>query len=193
KASAQQELERAGISKEKSLFMISILGSSPQKTYPLNYMAEVLDFIVSETRAQLLFNYIPKQKKEAEALLQRCSPETKKSIFFDVFGKNLREFLALTSCCDALIGNEGGAINMAKALNIPTFSIFSPQIKKENWSIYEDGIQNIAVHLRDYRPQAFTAHSKKELLKKSVHFYEQLNPNLIFAELKDFLNKNSKK
>jgi heptosyltransferase-2 len=60
-----------------------------------------------------------------------CKPATQKNVFFEVFGKSLREFMAITSHCDALIGNEGGAVNMAKALDIPTFSIFSPQIKNQ--------------------------------------------------------------
>ena len=58
-------------------------------------------------------------------------PSAQKQIYFDVFGETLRDFLAITYHCDALIGNEGGAINMAKALNVPTFTIFSPWIKKE--------------------------------------------------------------
>lgn len=190
KSSAKKQLEKSGIKKEKPLFMIGILGSSPQKTYPLQYMAEILDFIVMKTQAQLLFNYIPTQKEEAKELFNLCNNETQKHIFFDAFGKNLREFIAITSHCNALIGNEGGAVNMAKALNIPTFSIFSPQIKKENWSIYEDLEQNKAVHLCDFNSVPFHGVSKKELNKKAPQLYELLKPNLIFAKLNDFLNNN---
>ena len=44
----------------------------------------------------------------------------------EVYGQNLREFLALLSQMNYLVGNEGGAVNMAKALNIPTFTLFFP-------------------------------------------------------------------
>lgn len=190
KSIAKQNLKQAGISKEKPLFMIGILGSSPQKTYPLPYMASILDFVVEKTKAQLLFNYMPKQQKEAKELVKLCHPKTQKHIFLDVFGKDLREFMATTSYCDALIGNEGGAINMAKALDVPTFSIFSPWIKKGNWGIYEDGKHHISVHLEDYKPKIFNGISKKELVKQSSQLYDLMKPNLIFATLENFLSWN---
>lgn len=194
KASAKAFLSKADVSEGKPLFMISILGSSPEKTYPLQYMADILDYIVCiKDEAQLLFNYIPSQEKEAKQLYELCSGETQKRIFFEVYGKSLREFMAITERCDALIGNEGGAVNMAKALEVPTFSIFSPQIKKENWSIYEDGHQNVSVHLKDFHPEKFTDKSRKELTKKSAEFYELLTPNLIFAKLNGFFKSNSAK
>ena len=192
KKAAAERLQAEGISLQKPLLMISILGSSGTKTYPPKYMAQILDFIVAETGAQILFNYIPKQLEEASELYELCSAETQDHIHFEIFGRSLRDFIALTSHCDALIGNEGGAVNMAKALNIPTFAIFSPQIKKENWSIYEDGKQNVSVHLRDFKPDLFKGFSKKELLKKAPGFYELLQPNLIFVKLKRFLENNLK-
>ncbi|MFD0976121.1 glycosyltransferase family 9 protein [Salinimicrobium gaetbulicola] len=189
KNTARKRLENEGISFEKPLIMCGILGSSDSKTYPLPYMAQVLDFIVEKTDAQLLFNYIPKQEKEARKLLDLCNPKTREHVYFDIFGKSLREFMAITHFCDALIGNEGGAVNMAKALDIPTFSIFSPQIKKENWSIYEDGKKNVSVHLRDFHPAEFEDLEKKEIAKKAATFYELLKPNLIFAKLETFLKE----
>lgn len=189
KSSAEQLLKNSGISFHRPLFMCGILGSSASKTYPLPYMAKILDFIVEKTDSQLLLNYIPKQLNEVQKLLTVCQPKTRKHIYFDVFGKSLREFMAITSYCDALIGNEGGAVNMAKALDIPTFSIFSPQVKKENWSIYEDGKKNVSVHLRDFHPEVFKDLSKKEIQKKASTFYGLLKPNLIFAKLEYFLKE----
>lgn len=187
--SVQELLRDFNVDPGKLLFMCSILGSSRKKTYPLKYMAEVLDHIVENTDAQLLFNYIPAQKKEACQLLELCNPNTRTKIIFDLFGRNLREFMALTSQCDALIGNEGGAVNMAKALGIPTFAIFSPQIKKENWSIYENGENNVSIHLNDFKPEVLHGLSTKETAKKATGFYELLLPNLIFAKLDPFLEQ----
>lgn len=191
--SAEQLLKKSGIAFHRPLFMCSILGSSASKTYPLSYMAQVLDFVVEKTDAQLLLNYIPKQIKEVEKLLALCQPKTREHIYFDVFGNSLREFMAITSHCDALIGNEGGAVNMAKALNVPTFSIFSPQIKKENWSIYEDGKKNVSIHLGDFHSAKLQGLSKKQILKKVHAFYGQLEPNLIFAKLDSFLKRSNLK
>ncbi|MEG9328826.1 glycosyltransferase family 9 protein [Salinimicrobium catena] len=188
KEAAKNMLEQAGISFSRPLIMCGILGSSAAKTYSHKYMAQVLDFIVQKTDAQLLFNYIPKQAEEAKTIFNLCKPGTQKNIFFEVFGRSLREFMAITYHCDALIGNEGGAVNMAKALDVPTFSIFSPQIKKENWSIYEDGTRNVSVHLNDHN-DVLKGLSKKEISKNSSRFYELLEPNLIFASLEKFLNQ----
>ena len=188
KAAAKRLLLAEDVTEEKPLIMCGILGSSREKTYPLPYMAKILDHIVNRTNAQLLFNYIPKQVEEAGELYDLCASETRKSIFFDIFGKNLREFLALTFHCDALIGNEGGAVNMAKALDVPTFSIFSPQINKADWSIYEDE-KNASVHLVDYRPGLFGDLSKKNISERAGEFYETFKPELIFPELERFLKK----
>ncbi len=180
KANAKKQLQDAGIAKEKPLLMIGVLGSSKEKTYPAAYMATLLDQIAEQTKAEFLFNYIPKQKKEVEEIYYLCAPNTQKRIHLDVFGKSLREFLALTAQCDALIGNEGGAINMAKALGVPTFAIFSPQIAKETWAIYEDG-RNRSVHLRDFKPDLFTNE------KASPVLYQEFNPAYISPLLLKFL------
>src|SRR5690606_1943628 len=109
---AKNKLSEAGLISEYPLFMISVLGSSEENTYPHQYLAVLLDQIVDETNGNLLFNYIPSQKKDAVKIFNLCQPTTKENIHFDISGRNLREFLALTSICDALIGNEGGAVNM---------------------------------------------------------------------------------
>src|SRR5690606_32765749 len=93
---------------------------------------------------------------------------------------SLREFLALTSHCDALIGNEGGAVNMAKALNIPTFSIFSPQIEKKVWAVYQDEL-NVAVHIDDFQV--------KEEEKAGKTGYDRFSPDLFNSQLNLFLEK----
>ncbi|MEY8847720.1 glycosyltransferase family 9 protein [Psychroserpens sp. XS_ASV72] len=187
---SKQLLITNNIDISRPLYMISVLGSGDNKTYPLPHMAKVIDFIVEQTSGQILFNYIPNQIHEAKTVYNFCSPETRPHIFFDVFGKNLREFLALTYHCNALIGNEGGAVNMAKALNVPTFTIFSPWIIKEAWSMFEDGKQNISVHLKDYNPEIIDKSSKKELKDNYKTLYEMIEPTLFFKPLKRFLEIN---
>lgn len=180
---AKNILKSNAIKKENPLFMIGVLGSFAKKSYPLPYLAKVLDWIVEETNADLLFNYIPKQLPEAEKLLDLCSKKTQEKIHLNIYGKSLREFFGLLSQCDALIGNEGGAINMAKALNIPTFSIFSPFIKKEAWAIFEDE-KNMAVHIADYLTEDFDVSTFK---KKSEDYYQQFKPELFREKLNNFL------
>lgn len=185
-SSAKDLLKRSGISRDKPLYMISILGSSPEKTYPLKYMAEILDTVVTiKEEVQLLFNYIPSQEKEARQLYNLCSSQTRQHIFFDVYAKNLRGFMAITSQCHALIGNEGGAVNMAKALDVPTFAIFSPWIRKEAWSLFEND-QNVVVHLKDYKPEVYG--QIKDSRKQQELLYDLLAPDLFFKKIKEFLD-----
>jgi len=190
--SAKEKLKEADIDLSKNLYMIGALGSSAKKTYPLKYLAILLDHIVLKTEANLLFNYIPSQRDEVEKLYQLCQNETQKKIHLDIYGKSLRQFLALTSFCDALIGNEGGSVNMSKALNVPTFAIFSPPIRKENWNIYEDGKYNVSVHLRDFNQNIFEDKSEKTIKREWHQLYNQFDPELFIERLDHFLSINSK-
>lgn len=180
-------LNKENIDLSKPLFMISVLGSSENKTYPLPYMAKLIDVIVEKTHAQILFNYIPNQYSEAKKVFDFCKTETKKYIHFDILGKDLREFLAITSHCHALIGNEGGAVNMAKALNIPTFSIFCPWIDKIGWNMFEDDSSNVSVHLIDFKPELFQGILLKKIKNKAPLLYQAFSPEFIIPKLKSFL------
>lgn len=192
KTAAKDVLVSAGIKGDDLLLMVSVLGSTNYKTLPFSYLAEILDLIAAKTEAKFLFNYIPKQKEDALKIYNLCNIHTQEKIFLEVFGKDLRAFLSLASHCDALIGNEGGAVNMAKALNIPTFSIFSPGVPKENWSIYENGTTNVSVHLKDYRPELFEKYSKNDLKKKSHELYNYFQPLYFKEKLMTFININKK-
>ncbi|AUS03979.1 glycosyltransferase family 9 protein [Pseudotamlana carrageenivorans] len=186
---SKQNLLKANINLEKPLFMISVLGSDMTKTYPLLHMAKLIDAIMLKTQGQILFNYIPKQHTAAKAIFNFCKAETKPYIYFNVFGKSLREFLAITKHCTALIGNEGGAVNMAKALEIPTFTIFSPWIKKESWSMFENNSTNVSIHLKDVKPELFEEKSTKTLKADALNLYENFSPDLIIPELNNYLEQ----
>ena len=174
----------------KKLYMIGVLGSDISKTYPFPFMAEILDSIVEQTDATLLFNYMPSQAKEARKIFELCLPKTQKNIKIDIVPGSIREFLSITYHCNALIGNEGGAVNMAKALNKPTFTIFSTWIIKEAWNCFENGTTNISVHLKDYKPNLYGIKSTKEMKKESINLYEEFYPELFLPILDNYLKSN---
>jgi heptosyltransferase-2 len=186
---AKQYLQDAKIDFTKPLFMISVLGSGENKTYPLPYMAKIIDEIVNVTEGQILFNYIPNQIKDAETVYNLCNLKSQNHIRLDVFGKNLRDFLAITHHCNALIGNEGGAVNMAKALDVPTFTIFSPWILKEAWNMFENGTTNVSVHFKDVKPEHYEGKSLKEAKQNSHALYQTFTPDLITDKLKSYLKQ----
>lgn len=175
------------VNKQRKTVMISLLGSEKSKTYPLDYMTEIVNLIGKNNNVNIVFNYFPKQINDARKIFDACSTSTKEKIYFDLLGDDLRTFIALMNKCDLVIGNDGGAINMAKALNKPTYTIFSPWIDKESWSTFDDGIVNKAIHLKDFYPNLLTNKSRKERKKNYAHYYSFLKPSLIFESLTNFL------
>lgn len=189
-ANGKAILEQHKIDFSKKIYMIGVLGSGKNKTYPFPFMAKVLDFIVAKTDATLLFNYMPSQLKEAQEIFNLCLPETQKNIKIDIIPGSIREFLSITYHCDALIGNEGGAVNMAKALYKPTFTIFSTWIIKEAWNAFEDGTDNVSVHLKDFKPELYGKKSAKEMKEKAMELYENFTPDLVIPSLEKYLEIN---
>lgn len=185
-------LKNHKVDTNRPLVMVSVLGSSDAKTYPLPYMAKVLDDMIAYQPMSLLFNYIPSQRNQALELYSLCSEPTKQYIYIEAIGKSLRDFISLMNACDFIVGNDGGAINMAKALNKPAFTIFSPMIDKEGWNSFEDGKHNISVHLNDYKPELFKNLSPKEVKIKNEPLYLKFHPELFQKQFAHFLSENVK-
>lgn len=183
-------LQQNNIDFSKKTYMIGVLGSGATKTYPSVYMASLLDLIVVKTNATLLFNYIPSQKKEAKAIYDLCKKETQKNIAIELIPRSIREFLSITSHCNALIGNEGGAVNMAKAIGKPTFTIFSTWIIKEAWNSFEDEKSTVSVHLKDFKPDLYGDKTAKEMKNQAMELYHQFSPDLIVSKLEKFVDLN---
>lgn len=180
-------LDRFKIEKGKQpVLMINILGSQWYKHYPLDRMSKIIDFCVEKTQAKILFNYIPNQIEEAKIIYNQCFPETQKNIILDLYCENLRDFLGLLSHCDALIGNEGGAVNMAKAIEIPTFSLFSPSVDKETWQLFEDDPKNISIHLKDLKPEIYEKYEEAYIKQHTYKYYDEYPFELILKRLGEY-------
>jgi ADP-heptose:LPS heptosyltransferase len=186
---AKKLVAQHNINNGKPNVMISILGSETSKTYPLDYMAKLVNFIGTNYDVNILFNYFPKQLNEAKYVLNQCGDVTKNKIAFNLYGGTLRSFIAIMNECDMIIGNDGGAINMAKALNKKSFTIFSPKVDKKDWATFEDGINHVSVHLNDYMPELFKDKKNKEIKKLNNKYYQYLTPNLFLNKLEEFMNR----
>ncbi|WP_370453921.1 glycosyltransferase [Flavobacterium sp. RSP15] len=182
--------ENHHVRKDRKTVMISLLGSEKLKTYPLEYMAKVVDAIVENQDVNILFNYFPKQIDDATIIFDACKPSTKENIYFDLLANDLRGFIAIMNHCDLIIGNDGGAINMAKALHKPSFIIFSPWIEKKIWATFEDGKQHMSVHLNDFKPQLLHSKTEKELKKEALSLYQEFTPDLFGDKIESFINQN---
>lgn len=168
---------------EKPLIMFGILGSEWYKTYPLDKMAKIIDFTVEQLDADIIFNYIPSQKEEALKVYHFCTEKTQKNIHLDLYSDGLRPFLALLSQCSMLIGNEGGSVNMAKALSVPTFSLFSPSVDKETWQIFESETANVSIHLKDLKPEIYQQHDAKYIKEHTFKYFDEYPLELILEKL----------
>ncbi|WP_281322425.1 glycosyltransferase family 9 protein [Flavobacterium aestivum] len=182
--------EQHKIDKNKKIIMISLLGSEQSKTYPLEYMAKVVEYVASHKDVTILFNYFESQIEDAKKIYNSCSKSTQEKIRFDLLGSDLRSFVAIMNNCDIIIGNDGGAINMAKALNKPSFTIFSPFIEKKNWATFEDGSKNISVHLNDYKPDLIKNVHHDEIKKNASSLYQQFTPELFKDRIEFFMDQN---
>lgn len=176
---------------ERPVVMVGILGSTPQKSMPHNYMVEIIDFITTNFDVTVLFNYAPHQENIALEIYEACKDKSK--INMDMYESSVRGFLKLLNKCAVLVANEGGSVHMAKALDIPTFTIYSPYILKEHWASFEDGKKHDSIHLLDFFPDLFETFERKDrkaVEKNPKPIYNKLTPALINPKLNDFLKHN---
>ena len=173
--------------------MLGVLGSTPNKSLPYKYTAELIDYIAQTYEATLLFNYAPHQKEEAEKIYQLC--KHKAQIQLDIYEDSIRGFIKLMNKCDLLVSNEGGSVHIAKALGRPSFTIYSPYIDKSHWNSFEDGTTHDSVHLMEEKPNLFdsyTLEERREIEKDPDKLYHELTPEMILKKLKPFLQHHFK-
>ena len=176
----------------KPVIMVGVLGSTPQKSMPYSYIVKLIDYVTSNFEVNILFNYGPYQKAEAIKIYEAC--KHKDAIIFDIYESNIRGFISLMNQCKLLIANEGGSVHIAKALDKPTFTIFSPYVLKSDWGSFEDGKQHTSVHLLDEKPGLFSIsrEKRKEIEKDPTVLYNQLTPEIILKKLIPFLKHHIK-
>ncbi len=188
KLEGKEILENAHIDFSRKTLMIGILGSGEDKSWPIEYMIQLISHIQKYYNFNLLFNYIPSQQPTVDKILTGL--KTTEKIYPEVMGKNVREFLKILYHCDALIGNEGGAVNMAKALDVPTFSIYSPHKFPADWGCFEDGFKHVSVHFQDLDKRTVDKVSVKELVRNTQKYYKKLNYSYVRTETDKFLQDN---
>jgi heptosyltransferase-2 len=173
--------------------MFTVLGSTIPKSLPVDYVATLIDYITTNYKATILFNYAPYQKEDALKIYDLC--KNKEQINLDIYEDSIRGFILLMNQCDLLIANEGGTVHITKALNKPTFTIYSPYIEKEVWNSFEDGIEHDSVHLVEEKPdlfEEFTRDSRKEIEENPEALYRELTPDIIIKKMKPFLDVHLK-
>ena len=172
----------------KKPIMIAAMGSGKNKTYPIEYLAQLIEMAFETTNAPMILNYMPKQKMEINRLIKMLKPKTKKAIQNGLTPNSLRDYIVTVSQCQAVIGNEGGAINIAKGLSKPTFAIFSPIIDPYGWHT-EVKNKTMAVHLVDYFPEIIDFKDKIKKIDQIKTLYLKLEPKLFKQKWIGFLKE----
>lgn len=177
---------------DKPFIMLGVLGSTPQKSMPYTYIVALIDFITKNYEVNILFNYAPHQKEDALSIYEHC--ENKEQIVIDIYEDSIRGFITLMNKCTLLVGNEGGTIHISKALDKPTFTIFSPYVLKEHWASFEDGTKHTSIHLLEEKPDLFSIdrEERRKIEANPQKMYEQLTPELIIPKLDAFLKVHLK-
>ncbi|GET30905.1 glycosyltransferase family 9 protein [Prolixibacter sp. SD074] len=186
KEEGKQLLQKAGVDLTKKVIVAGIYGSVENKTYPEDYMLKVMKYLMSEYPVQIILNYFPNQKDAANAFAEKLGYADR--VFTGLTGKSLRELARIVTHADAYIGNDCGHTNLAKALEISTFTIFSPFISRESWGIFDDGKKNLSVHLNDFKPELIQGKSYKLLKQESSALYRYFLPEYVISKLKPYLN-----
>ena len=179
------------LGKGNKAIMVSALGSSENKTYPFEYMAQLMDTAHQITKLPFILNYRPDQNGQINKLIECLHPSTQKAVVKSLTPNSLRDYMATAYHCIAVVGNEGGAINIAKVLKKPTFAIFSPLIDPSGWHS-ETRKKHMAVYLKKFYPQAIDYSQHKKISKnpsKVEELYKLLKPKLFKKQWIDFLNK----
>jgi len=177
---------------QSPVIMLGVLGSTLQKSMPYDYVAEVVNHITKTYKANILFNYAPHQKEDALKIYEQC--DDKSQIHLDIYEDSVRGFITLMNKCDFLVANEGGSVHMAKALNKPTFTIYSPYILKDHWASFEDGTTHESIHLLEEKPNLFSTdrEERKAIEKDPTQLYRELTPDMIINKLDVFLKHHIK-
>ena len=181
-------LKDKGFVVDKPSVMIGVLGSDPTKSLPLAYVAELIDYISTHYDVQILLNYIPAQRPLVDKLLALV--KDKSQVLPEIMGKNIREYILIMNNVNVLIANEGGAVHIAKALDKPTFTLYSPYVNKEHWATFENDHKNESLHLKELKPELFSDISSKEIKKQTSELYNHFKPEKIIPRLASFLDKN---
>jgi heptosyltransferase-2 len=189
----EEELHYPGLDGRPPMVMMGILGSTPIKSLPSEYIVQLVDHISANFEVQLLFNYAPHQREEAEVIYSLCAhPER---IDLDLYADSIRGFARLMHHCKIMVANEGGSVHIAKALDRPTFTIYSPYIEKDDWNSFEDGINHTSIHLLDEKPHLYAGFSRSQ--RKAIEqdpstLYRELTPEMILEKLVPYLDHHLK-
>ena len=124
-------MQEKGIDFSKPVIMATPTARLEYKVWPSEYMRDILQRIIRDFDAQIIFNFAGKERETALRYQRELGNDP--HIFTNIEAPSLPDLCALLSNCQFFFGNEGGPRHMAQALQVPAFAIFPPNIPKHIW------------------------------------------------------------
>jgi lipopolysaccharide heptosyltransferase II len=118
---AQIRLREEGLDPTRPIIGIHPGGYYSSQRWPLGRFLELAGRLEREQRWQVAFFGI---RTEERLIAQIGMKSGQRSAVF--FGLDLREFIALMTCCHLMVCNNSGPLHLASALGLPTVSTMGP-------------------------------------------------------------------
>lgn len=124
-------MQQAGIDFAKPVMLAVVSARLQHKIWNKECMKQVLQRIIDNYDAQIIFNFVSAEREFAINVHQEMNNHP--NVFTNLEANSLRDLCALSANCNFFFGNEGGARHLAQALDVPSFAIFPPKISKSRW------------------------------------------------------------
>jgi len=176
-------MEDEGIDFSKPVIIATPTARLEYKVLPSETMKAILKRIIDTFDAQIIFNYAGKERETAMRYKQEMDNDP--HIFTSIDAPTLPDLCALISNCHFFFGNEGGPRHISQALDIPSFAIFPPGIRKSIW-LPNEGNRFAGISPDDFVPY-------QEQMDKKMTYEERMNimtEERIWQRLQPFLEKH---
>ena len=183
----REYMQKQGIDFQRTVVICTPTARQEYKVWPKEYMKEILRRMIDEFDTQIIFNFAGDVEKKC-ALQYHHELNDDPHIFTNIEANSLPDLCALTSNCDFFFGNEGGPRHIAQALEIPTYAIFPPGIRKGLWQPNE-GERYSGISTEDFMPTS-------EQIEKQMTYEERMkliDVDSVWKGLKDALERNLSK
>ncbi len=171
-------MQDAGIDFARPVTLAVVSARLQHKIWDKARMKEVLQKIIDNYDAQIIFNFVNAEREFAINIHQEMNNNP--NIFTNIEANSLRDLCALSANCNFFFGNEGGARHLAQALDVPSFAIFPPKISKARW-LPEQGDRFAGISPDDFcsktEQQTMTYEERFNLITVE-RVWEQLQPML---------------
>jgi len=171
-------MQQAGINFNRPVILAVVSARLQHKIWDKERMKQVLQKIIDNYDAQIIFNFVNAEREFAINVHQEMNNHP--NIFTNIEANSLRDLCSLSANCDFFFGNEGGARHLAQALNVPSYAIFPPKIYKSRW-LPEQGERFAGISPDDFcskDEQSVMTYQERFNLITVERVWEQLNPML---------------